>query len=285
LQSVKVQKLKSRQELEQTLGFLKKHRSINLYLHEGITCEKRYWVSFSLRTACGAAGVFHTKNGEYFHLFLLPGTGAEAAVALREFLCNKYPAASVFFGEREGIEEFLREACIGVLKRREYYFMEVEKKDFTPFLDHLCVRPLPESAPLLLPLQVGYEMEELGVSSSEIQASKTLLALRKRLEQGEVTALFHGGEPAAVASVNARFGDTCQIGSVYVAPKYRGMGYGRSVVSSHVMGLFDEYERIALFVDRRNEKAVRLYHGLGFRKAGELIQAHIKELQGPERSP
>jgi len=283
LQSVKVQKLKNRQELEEALGFLKTHRSINLYLYEGISSEKRPWASFSLKTAGRPVGVFHTKNGEYFHLFFPPGTGTEAAVVLKEFLLRKYPGAAVFFGEREGIAEFFQEAGIGVRKRREYYFMEVEKRNFTPSLGYTCVRPSAETVSLLLPLQVGYEMEELGVSSSEIQASKTSLALRKRLERGEVTALFHGGEAVAVASVNARFRETCQIGSIYVVPKHRGRGYGRSVVSSHVMRLFDEYERIALFVDRRNERAIHLYLGLGFRKAGELIQAHVKELQEPER--
>jgi predicted GNAT family acetyltransferase len=62
---------------------------------------------------------------------------------------------------------------------------------------------------------------------------------------------------------------------VFVLPEYRGRGYGRSVVSSHVSRLLGRYRRIVLFVHEENRAAIRIYERLGFSKAGVLVQATV----------
>jgi len=269
LQSIKINELKNSRKLSCAIRFLEQNGSINLYLYEAIAGGKRSNENYLIREAGTDVGLVHTKNGEYFHLFFLPEVREEMAVGFRTFLSLRHPGASVFFGEKQGIERFLRYARMGVRKTREYNYMELDKDHFVPACSYPCVRPPPEMAGVLLPLQEAYEIEELGVSRAEIQRIRTKLALRRRLERGEITA----------TGVNARYGKSCQIGSIYVVPQYRGRGIGRSVISAHVERLFEQYERVVLFVNRRNEKAIRLYERLGFRKAGELVQVHVERLQ------
>jgi ribosomal protein S18 acetylase RimI-like enzyme len=294
LHDAKIVRLRGRREVEQTLKFLSENRSINLYLFEGVAGSGKSWVSFSLEAAGGVRAVLHTKNGSYFHLFLLTGEGGGVTERLAAFFQRRYPRASVFFGEKEGLDGFFRKAGVGVLKRREYLYMETGRRAFAAFsmrsggaagaaASNDAEPPVRAehrlgtgAAMLLLDLQIGYEMEELGVDRSEISRSGTVRTLEYRLARGEITALFREGRPVAMASVNARYGPLCQIGSVYVAPSCRGRGYGRSVISAHVGRLLLRYERVALIVDRKNARAVHLYDTMGFRKEGELLQAHVR---------
>ena len=87
----------------------------------------------------------------------------------------------------------------------------------------------------------------------------------------------------AFAGVNARFKDVCQIGSVYVLPRYRGKGHGHFIVRSHIERLFKNYSRIVLFVGTENGRALRLYRNVGFNGTGELEQAFLPPLSSRDR--
>jgi predicted GNAT family acetyltransferase len=130
------------------------------------------------------------------------------------------------------------------------------------------------AASLLVPLQIQYEIEEVGADYAQISRQKVKKVLEKKIQLGEITAIFNGREPVALAGVNARFGNTCQIGSVYVLPEYRGRGYGFSVISSHLERLFDRYTHIVLFVEENNNKAQHIYEKIGFQCSGRLLQAY-----------
>jgi ribosomal protein S18 acetylase RimI-like enzyme len=273
---MKVIQIKNEQGYASSMDFLRKNSSVNLYLYEGIAGYKRHYRNFYFKSHGRILGIVHTKNGEYFHLFLLENTGADIAVQIKAFLFRQFPNASVFFGESGGLEKFLRNARIVVIKRREYLYMEVARGHFIPSILYSCVQPPPEMAAKLLPLQIQYEMEELGVQRSEIHSLRVKAALKRRLERKEITAMFQGSEPVAMAAVNACFERTCQIGSVFVVPAWRGRGYGRSIISAHVERLFNKYEKIALFVDIHNRRAINIYKKIGFLTAGELMQVFIK---------
>jgi ribosomal protein S18 acetylase RimI-like enzyme len=273
---MKVIQIKNEQGCASSMDFLRKNSSVNLYLYEGIAGYKRYYRNFCFKSHGRILGIVHTKNGEYFHLFLLEDTGEDLAVQIKAFIFQQFPNTSVFFGESGGLENFLRNAHIVVIKRRDYLYMEVARDRFIPSILYSCVQPPPEMASKLLPLQIQYEMEELGVQRSEIHSLRVKAALKKRLERKEITAMFQGSEPVAMAAVNARFEHTCQIGSVFVVPACRGRGLGRSIISAHVERLFNKYEKIALFVDIHNRSAINIYKKIGFRTAGELMQVHIR---------
>ena len=106
-----------------------------------------------------------------------------------------------------------------------------------------------------------------------------LIVLRNRIERGDVTALIDNGRPVAFAGVNARFKEVCQVGGVYVLPRYRGKGYGYSIVKAHIERLFKIYSRVVLFVSTNNSRAIRLYRNVGFYPKGELEQAFLPLLK------
>ena len=272
---MKVIELKDRAECFQCIQFLKKEGSLNLYLYEGITRGRVLYWNFCLQCNGRTIGVIHTKNGEYIHIFLLKNIEKHTINDIKHFLYCKFPKLSAIFSEKDNLDNFLKAAEIGIGKKRDYFYMEMEKDDFFPVYQNKGIETRPEMASLLLPLQIQYEVEELGIKRSEISRLNVRAVLKKRLERKEITALFHGNKPIAMAGVNARFEDTCQIGLVYVVPGWRGKGVGLLIISSHVERLFKRYGKIVLFVDKKNEKAFRLYKNTGFHTAGELEQVHI----------
>ena len=272
---MKIIKLKNSFDSLRCIQFLKEKKAINLYLYEGISRKNRRYNNFFIRINSKIAGVIHTKNGIYFHLFLLPALGKQHLIQIKRFILSQFPQISVIFGEKPGLEEFFGKAGIRIRNEREYLYMEIIRDDFLPVRLYRTIKPSPDMAGALVPLQIQYEIEELGVMRTSISSVKVNAVLKKRLEREEVSAVFLEDRPVAIAGVNACFEDTCQIGSVYVIPRYRGKGFGLSVISSHVERLLQEYRKIVLFVDKKNKKAIQIYKRIGFQAMGRLKQVHI----------
>jgi ribosomal-protein-alanine N-acetyltransferase len=99
---------------------------------------------------------------------------------------------------------------------------------------------------------------------SALMAEPTVFTLALR-----VRAWF--GPPRLAGFVLVRFAaDEAEILTIAVHSRYRGRGYGRMLMDDVVRRLYRE--RIAtlfLEVERTNRAAVRLYHALGFKVAGE----------------
>jgi ribosomal protein S18 acetylase RimI-like enzyme len=171
------------------------------------------------------------------------------------------------------------------IKTKDFIFMELKRGLFNrqPVNNRSrsleSISPPVKMASALLPLLINYEVEELGADLGKINRSKMLIVLRNRIEQGDMTALLDNGRPVGFAGVNARFNEVCQVGGVYVLPKYRGQGYGYSIVQSHIERLFKKYTRIVLFVSTDNKRALRLYRNVGFSPKGELEQAFLPSLK------
>jgi ribosomal protein S18 acetylase RimI-like enzyme len=254
---------------------LKRYGSCNLYLFEGISAPHRRSESVRLISGSETVGIVHTKNGSHLHVFLRNGLSARLYDRISRFVFRRFARASVLFGDRESIEKLQAIPGISFVRTLDFLFMEVRKDRFTPVPFAGAVVPSAEKAQQLASLQIGYEIEELGASSAEISKKTTAAVLRLRIERDEVTALYEGDTPVALASVNARFENTCQIGSVYVLPQYRGKGYGKAIVSAHLSRLFDRYGRVVLFVKKRNERAIHVYSALGFLAKGGLLQVSV----------
>ena len=105
---------------------------------------------------------------------------------------------------------------------------------------------------------------------------KIQAALSRHIARGEITVLYEERKPVAIAGVNARYRDVCQIGSVYVLPEKRRKGYGGNIVSAHVSRLLGVYKKVVLFVDTENRAACTLYKRLGFTEYGMLAQVELK---------
>lgn len=273
---MKIVEVKRKKELIKCMRFLKESNSLNLYLYDRIARGSVIYKNFHLKINNRILGLIHTKNGLNIHLFFSKIIEDPDLEEIGYFLFNKFPDVGTLFGDKDCIERFINKCNMEPVRRRDFTFMEVERAYFKPDFSFKCIVPGPEMADILLPLQISYEIEELGVNRKEIHSPQVLAVLRKRLQREDITALFDDGNLAAFAGVNARFESICQIGTVYVPPRYRGKGFGYSVVSSHLDRLFNNYNRIVLFVNRNNKRALHLYKKVGFRPVGELEQVFMR---------
>jgi ribosomal protein S18 acetylase RimI-like enzyme len=257
------------------IQFLKEHSCCNLYLYEGIDRQSARYFNYGFKVEEELFAVLHTKSGSSVHLFLSEDIPVSVLKRVSRFIIRRFRGLSSIFGDSVCILRLVREDLLRYSSVREYLYFEIEKKHFKPIGSFSGYPPPIEEANALWPLQYQYEIEEMRVSDSMLDREKITAALRRRIQRGEITAIFEKDRPVAIAGVNAKFENICQIGSVYVLPEYRGKGYGYSVVSSHVKRLFDWYDRIALFVDVRNMRARHIYERLGFVAAGALAQVSV----------
>jgi GNAT superfamily N-acetyltransferase len=272
---MKAVRVRSPEDRTFCIKMLKKHGSCNLYLFEGISEPNSRSESVRIIDGRETVGIVHTRNGSYVHLFLRNGLSTDLYSRICRYVFRRFSHASVLFGDRESIEKLPSVPGVAFERMRDFLFMEVRRGRFTPVPCEKAVEPTGEKADQLASLQIGYEIEELGVRSTEISRKRTEAVVRRRIERGEVTAVYEGETPVAFASVNARFECTCQIGSVYVVPAYRGKGYGKAIVSAHLARLFDRYGRVVLFVKKTNTRAIHVYTALGFLVQGELVQVSV----------
>jgi predicted GNAT family acetyltransferase len=262
------------------IRFLKQKGARNLYLYEGLVSRNARHTSLLFTRKGEAVGVAHTRSGTHLHLFLSDGCTKADARKIGDFLRDRFPMFESCFGDRVGVERFLDGCGLTAKKTRSFVFMELDRGRHgsatrVPRAVHPAVAGEPRMAEALVNLQIRYEIEELGVPRAEISRERTLAGLRARIARGEVSLIFEGERLVACAGVNARFETTCQIGSVYVLPAYRGMGYGYSVVYSHLSRMFERYDRLVLFVGEANAAARRIYGRLGFRETGALLFADL----------
>jgi ribosomal protein S18 acetylase RimI-like enzyme len=274
---MKAVRVRSAEDRTRCTELLKKYGSCNLYLFEGISVPHRRAESVRLVTDGETVGIIHTKNGSYVHVFLRNGLSSHLCNRISRFVFRKFAHVSVLFGDRASIAKLSAVPGVSFERIRDFLFMEVRRDRFSPVPCEGAVEPSVQEADQLVSLQIGYEIEELGVRSAEISKKRTEAVVRRRIERGEVTAVYEGRIPVALASVNARFERTCQIGSVYVVPEYRGKGYGKAIVSAHLSRLFDRYSRIVLFVKKTNTRAIHVYAALGFLVRGELVQVSVSK--------
>jgi RimJ/RimL family protein N-acetyltransferase len=268
-------RIEGSRETKRCIQFLKEHSCCNLYLYEGIHRQSALHINYGFKVEEELFAVLHTKSGSSVHLFLSEGSPVSAIKRVSRFITRRFRGLSSIFGDSICILKLIREDLFRFSSVREYLYLEIEKEYFEAVGVFSGCPPPIEEANALWPLQYQYEIEEMRVSDSMLDREKITAALRRRIQRGEITAIFERDIPVAIAGVNARFENICQIGSVYVLPEYRGKGYGYSVVSSHVTRLFDKYDRIALFVDVRNMRARHIYERLGFVAAGALTQVSV----------
>jgi GNAT superfamily N-acetyltransferase len=219
-------------------------------------------------------GAMHAKSAIYVHLFLSPALDRPIAEDVTKLIRRKFPGLEMVFGDEKSVSLFIVGSGFRPSRIIRFTVMDIARSRFHSIVRFPGQAPPAGAASLLVPLQIQYEIEEVGADYAQISRQKVKRVLEKKIQLGEITAIFNGREPVALAGVNARFGNTCQIGSVYVLPEYRGKGYGFSIISSHLERLFDRYAHIVLFVEENNNKARHIYEKIGFQCSGRLLQAY-----------
>lgn len=271
--NVEIYRVEGKMVVDACVKFLKNSGVTNLYLYEGIGLQHPRFLSYYILEGDEIRGVLHTKDGYGLHLFLVSDISAKALGKICSFIRSKFPDLRNVFCDDRSLSLFSVKYGEIPGRVRRFISMSLERVHFNPVCFYSCCIPPPGDAMLLVPLQIDYEVEEVGSNRVEIDRKVVFRVLEKRLKRGEITAIYDMGVPVAMAGLNARFGNACQIGSVYVKPSYRGKGFGLSVVSGHVARLFNRYEHVFLFVDEKNSVAKHIYEKLGFRAAGFLVQA------------
>lgn len=124
----------------------------------------------------------------------------------------------------------------------------------------------------LLPLELGYQREEVVPQSFDISDAALAAAFKHELGQGLTFALYDGDRPIAKARIAASGQRYCMIGGVYTVPQERKKGRAAFLVSqiikrsqAHGIGSF------SLYAKQENAAALALYKKLGFTPRGEYL--------------
>lgn len=121
-----------------------------------------------------------------------------------------------------------------------------------------------EDAERLLPLQEGYEKEEVIPPGDPFDRAVCLRNLQKSLDAQIINYYEESGTPIAKVGTNARGLHWDQLGGVFTDPRWRGRGLARSLVARTAAEQIDLGRKTALFVKTGNVPAIRAYTAAGF---------------------
>ncbi|RKY02761.1 MAG: hypothetical protein DRP54_01140 [Spirochaetes bacterium] len=244
----------------------------DIYLLEGLERKHRGYRNYAVIGDGKIIGLLHVRAGMFTHLFLNVPFTEYLGLRLKGFLSRNYPDNQFIFSHENIIRQIIENSIFRIKRVKEFYFMEVDRNSLKkyPGIQHRV--PTVSSAQDLLPLFIKYESEELNVNHTYSERTGLLLAVRRKLQKEEITALYDGNKPVGIAGINASFNGICQIGYVFVLPEYRGKGYGKRLITAHAERLLSKCSKVVLFVRKENIPAYRLYLSCGFKVTETLAQ-------------
>lgn len=222
-------------------------------------------------------GILHvTPGGTLLHLLDSPAraepfrTQIAQWLANRTFYCILGTAAETRFLESVIPRPLERSVDYELMTLGAEPAEEMEKLPMLPESvsrkrEHLHVRRIhPADAELLLPLQLGYEKEEVLAPGKTPDKNQCLLTFRTTLSRQDVYAVFHGKTPVSKAGTNARGLYWDQLGGIYTAPGFRSNGIASALVAHVVRRRIREGRKTVLFVKTGNLSAKSVYEKVGF---------------------
>ena len=123
----------------------------------------------------------------------------------------------------------------------------------------------------LLPLELGYQREEVVPKSFDISDAALAAAFKHELCQGLTFALYDGDRPIAKARVSARGTRHCMLGGVYTIPSERKKGRAAFLVRQIIARQSLAFNAFCLYAKQENSAALALYKSLGFTPRGEYL--------------
>jgi len=135
-----------------------------------------------------------------------------------------------------------------------------------------------EDLQLILPLQIGYEKEEVCVKGKSFPPYVSMMSLQKIVKDEIIYITMLDEKPIAKANTNAKGIDIYQLGGIYTLPEYRRRGLGRLTVLYLMQHIFKERKKkkVALFVNIRNLAAIAMYNSLKFKDVGRLMISYFR---------
>ena len=123
----------------------------------------------------------------------------------------------------------------------------------------------------LLPLELGYQREEVVPDSFDISDAALAAAFKRELEDGLTFALYDGDRPIAKARVSACGLRHCMLGGVYTIPSERKKGRASFLVRQIIARQSLAFNGFCLYAKQENAAALALYKSLGFVPRGEYL--------------
>ncbi len=123
----------------------------------------------------------------------------------------------------------------------------------------------------LLPLELGYQREEVVPASFDISDAALGAAFKHELGQDLTFALYDGERPIAKARVSACGLRHCMLGGVYTIPSERKKGRASFLVRQIIARQSLAFNGFCLYAKQENAAALALYKSLGFTPRGEYL--------------
>ena len=103
------------------------------------------------------------------------------------------------------------------------------------------------------------------------------------IDGGEYRGVVISGRLVAIAGTHAVSPQegVAVVGNVFTHPRHRGQGYATAATSAATEALLEECDTVVLTVDPKNAPAIAAYRRLGYREAGEMVEATATRRDGP----
>lgn len=261
-------------ETEKTLGenFLRKHEKFCVAASARFRTlnfvEDHAWVlsSDTMRTA---AMILHSRH-TVFPLF--------NGIKRLELPSHIYRALSALqihalHGLSADVEELLRILArlgFSAFERMDYYLMTLDADSELPGLRTpppgiTLRRPRKDDIDKLVPLQAAYEREEVLPAGGILDPASSRYNIERTVSEEQALIAELDGVIAGKINTNAQGFEHCQIGGVYVLPKFRGAGIASYMTGAFIRLLRAQNLGITLFVRKNNNAALQTYRASGFK--------------------
>jgi ribosomal protein S18 acetylase RimI-like enzyme len=171
--------------------------------------------------------------------------------------------------DAEPLEEVLAGFGCSLAERIDYDLMTLEGAPNPEALNSgppalVLRKPGPADLAALLPLQAGYDREEVLPRGAVFNPPASRKSLEHILAREQILAAELDGRIVGKINTNAESFSCWQIGGVYVHPDYRGRGIAQRMTAAFIERLTSNGKKATLFVKKQNPAARAVYRRLGF---------------------
>ncbi len=217
-----------------------------------------------------------SNTGNILHC--LKFTAEKEEKQFQKLISGEIPHERIFcvMGEKKGTELIASSIKRKRQETRNYTLMHYEgnSKILLPPEGLTLVKCGVQHLDSLIPLQKGYEFDEVLLSPDDFEEAASRLTLRKALREQIIYSLFaktssgsfEKTAPVAKAGTNAMGLNWFQLGGIYTVPRYRGLGCASFLAQTLAKKITEAGKKTALFVKDANIAAQKAYAKAGFVK-------------------
>ena len=248
-----VETLRSRDAIRERLQPLREHAAYALAQLEPGLFERTRW--FTAEGPSGQGLVTHSRGGLGDATFVTGDPDAVAAILSIE----PGPGRSYLTCRREHVDAVRR--VYSLSNSQPMLRMAVARATFSP---HEVV-----PATRLLGIDIRRINQLYGSDGNPTYYEAG------HIDAGVYRGVVIGGRLVAIAGTHAVSARerVAVVGNVFTHPRHRGQGYATAATSAATETLLETCDTVVLTVDPKNAPAVASYRRLGYRDAGEMIEA------------